>query len=148
MQIIRSNCKTFIRIFGTILDGVFLGEEREDLGVHVEDVGPILLCRSLPGSLDSLLESNQRAEEVPPTRIPRLDLFTSSEPATAPDPLVRTPWPPSTKGRLTSRSSAASVTPWGLSGSTVVEVEFLAQRSVKTQIKRFMATLQPLIGRG
>ena len=110
----------------------------EDLGVHLEGVGLTLLVDSLPGSLDGLLEINQRSEENPPTQIPRLDLFTNSEPAPAPDPLARTPWPPSTKGRPTSRSLAASATPWGLSGSTVVEVEFLARESVKTQIKWFI----------
>ena len=34
----------------------------EDLGVHVEGVGLTLLVDSLPGSLDGLLEINQRSE--------------------------------------------------------------------------------------
>ena len=49
-------------LFRKLSDGVFLGEEREDFGVHVEDVGHNLLVDSLPGSLNGLLEINQRSE--------------------------------------------------------------------------------------
>ena len=61
---------TFISFFSwTILDGVFLGGEREDFGVHVEDVGHnLLVTLLLEASSVGHLESNPHQVVIhPPT---------------------------------------------------------------------------------
>ena len=132
-------------------DGVFLSEEREDFGVHIEDVGLTLLVALLLVSLDGHLESNQRSGEISPTQIPRLNSFTSSEPATGPDPprqSVTLAFLNSVEEEDASYQKPGSIcsTPGAWSGSTVLEARFLPGNLPITDGKKIRGDITKPIG--
>ena len=70
-------------------DGVFLSEDREDFGVHVEDVGLTLLCRSPSGSLDGHLRATSARERFHQPGYPDLTCLPARNPLQVQTPLGR-----------------------------------------------------------
>ena len=59
-------------LFRKLSDGVFLGEEREDFGVHVEDVGLTLLVTLFPEASMATLRATSAQKRFHQPRYPDL----------------------------------------------------------------------------